>query len=116
MSPGVTGPVKRTVKVKEGETITLQPNVTGQQDRITWLFEKTIIVERYAKGDVHKTNAGRFKDRLQLDNQTAALTIKSVNSDHGGIYELQIGNASTWEFNCSVYSEYLCGPLFMFRS
>lgn len=108
MSSGVTGSVKRTVKVKEGETITLQSDVTGQHNRITWLFEKTIIVESSAKGDIYKTNRGRFKNRLQLDNQTAALTVKSVSSDDEGMYELHIGNASTWEFNCSVYSKYLC--------
>lgn len=104
VSSGVTGSVKRTVKVKEGETITLQSDVTEQHDRITWLFEKTLIVESSDKGDKYKTNTGRFKNRLQLDNQTAALTVKSVSSDDEGMYELHIGNASTWEFNCSVYT------------
>ncbi|XP_076150062.1 CD48 antigen-like isoform X2 [Alosa pseudoharengus] len=108
VSPGVTSAVQHTVRRKEGDTVTLQTQDTGNKDRITWLFEGKMIVESPAtKGDVYKNDTDPFKGRLQLDNQTGALTIRSVNSDDAGIYKLQIlkkGVMSTWEFNFSVYA------------
>ncbi|XP_048107006.1 uncharacterized protein LOC125299669 isoform X2 [Alosa alosa] len=111
VSPGVTGVIQHTVRRKEGDTVTLQTQDTGSKDRITWLFEGKMIVESPAtKGDVYKNDTDPFKGRLQLDNQTGALTIRSVNSDDAGIYKLQIlkkGVMSTWEFNFSVYGNEL---------
>ncbi|XP_062411079.1 CD48 antigen-like [Sardina pilchardus] len=105
--PGVKGAVQHTVRRKEGDTVTLRPEDTGNQERITWLFgEKMIVDSPDTKGDVFKNDTDSFKGRLQLDNQTGALTIKAVNSADAGIYKLQVlkkGVISTWEFDVSVY-------------
>ncbi|XP_052446718.1 uncharacterized protein LOC127988150 [Carassius gibelio] len=85
----------KTVSVMEGETVTLQMNVTEIQtdDLIQWMFGDTVLAE------IHKTAKrfsiydgpdGRFRDRLKLDNQTGSLIITNTRSTDSGRYELKI--------------------------
>ncbi|CAM4659389.1 unnamed protein product [Leuciscus chuanchicus] len=105
---GETDGVK-SVSVKEGESVTLNTDVSEVQreDLIVWRFgDKGILL---AKIDVetNKTSLNeadeRFRDRLKLDQQTGSLTINNTRTTDSGLYELQIiGRESSQRFLLSV--------------
>ncbi|KAL0199143.1 hypothetical protein M9458_007683, partial [Cirrhinus mrigala] len=76
--------------------ITLDTGVSELQrdDQILWRFgsEDTIIAKR--DGDTNKisndADDGRFRDRLQMDDQTGSLTITNAKITDSGVYHLQI--------------------------
>ncbi|XP_048067163.1 uncharacterized protein LOC125280573 isoform X1 [Megalobrama amblycephala] len=81
---------------KEGESITLHPGVNEIQkyDVILWMLspdtllaEIDITIQRISYGEDL-----RFRDRLQLDNQTGSLTITNSRTTDSGVYQLQISN------------------------
>ncbi len=106
-----TGGVK-SVSVMEGESVTLQNDVTELQedDLIVWRFgDKGILL---ANIDVESSETSinvddeRFRERLQL-NQTGSLTIKNTRAEHAGLYEVQIrGRESSQQFLVSVSGEF----------
>ncbi|XP_026100760.1 uncharacterized protein LOC113071682 [Carassius auratus] len=112
---GETGGVK-SVSVMEGDSVTLQNDVTELQedDLIVWRFgDKGILL---ANIDVETNEASinaddeRFRNRLQL-NQTGSLTIKDVRTEHSGLYEVQIrGRESSQQFLVSVIAISDPGP------
>ncbi len=72
----------KTMPVKEGESVTLDPGVIKKpNDVMTWYFNDICIAEvtgdlSYICTDVQCKDAdGRFRDRLKLDHQTGSLTI-----------------------------------------
>uniref|UniRef100_A0A8C1S3U9 Immunoglobulin domain-containing protein n=1 Tax=Cyprinus carpio TaxID=7962 RepID=A0A8C1S3U9_CYPCA len=105
---GETGGVK-SVSVMEGDSVTLQNDVTELQedDLIVWRFgDKGILL---AKIDVETNETSlnvadeRFKERLQLNDQTGSLLIKNTRTEHSGLYEVQIrGSESSRRFLLSV--------------
>ncbi|XP_016116386.1 uncharacterized protein [Sinocyclocheilus grahami] len=111
---GDTDKVK-SVSVTEGDSVTLQINVTEiQTDNllIMWKFgtKKTLIVKiNKATNEISIKDAvldGRFRDRLKLDHQTGSLTITNTRTTHSGVYEVTIsGNTETEiRFNVTVYA------------
>ncbi|XP_058617527.1 SLAM family member 5-like [Onychostoma macrolepis] len=82
----------------EGDSVTLNTDVTELQrdDHILWSFRfnssETRIAEIYKQiisiYDIGENE--RFRDRLQIDNQTGSLTITNINKLHSGLYKLQI--------------------------
>ncbi len=107
-----TGGVK-SVSVMEGDSVTLQNDVTEVQrdDLIVWRFgDKGVLL---AKIDVETNETSinvddeRFKGRLQLD-QTGSLIITDTRTEHAGLYEVQIrGRESSQQFLVSVSGESL---------
>ncbi len=104
----------KTVSVMEGDTVTLQTNVTNipkQNIRyIQWMFgpENTFIVIRFNRGapDIDYFNAERFRDRLQMDSQTGSLTIRNIRTTDSGLYQLQMIKYIPIYFNITVYGGY----------
>ncbi|KAI2646239.1 B-cell antigen receptor complex-associated protein alpha chain [Labeo rohita] len=104
---GETGGVK-SVSVMEGDSVTLQNDVTEVQrdDLIVWRFgDKGVLL---AKIDVETNDTAlnvadeRFRGRLKLD-QTGSLIITNIRTEHTGLYELQIrGRESSQQFLVSV--------------
>uniref|UniRef100_A0A9J7YAH5 Immunoglobulin domain-containing protein n=1 Tax=Cyprinus carpio carpio TaxID=630221 RepID=A0A9J7YAH5_CYPCA len=86
----VSGEMKSET-VKEGESVTLRTGFTEVQiyDFMTWMFGDTIIAE-INKGAQLYDDDERFRDRLQLDNQTGSLTITNCTISNSGLYELNI--------------------------
>ncbi|XP_016355123.1 uncharacterized protein LOC107698586 [Sinocyclocheilus anshuiensis] len=108
---GVSGADGVSVSVMEGDSVTLHTDVeTNQQENIKWYFNNTLIAR--INGNLSDTctdvqcNEGteRFRDRLQLDNQTGSLTIMNINTTHSEKYTLQVIRGSNNEtiFNVTV--------------
>ncbi len=90
---------KKTVPAKERETITLYTGVVNPDDLMIWYFNDTLIAEITGHNkictDVQcKDGDERFRDRLQLDNQTGSLTIMNIRTTDSGLYKLHINSSS----------------------
>ncbi|XP_073669655.1 uncharacterized protein [Paramisgurnus dabryanus] len=111
---GVVGDEVKSVSVMKGDSLTLHSNITEIQtdDQILWRFgpQETLlaqinkaanIVTIYDDDDLD----GRFRDRLQVNNQTGDLTITNITTQHTGLYQLEIrmNRWISYRFNVTVY-------------
>ncbi|XP_067258916.1 uncharacterized protein [Chanodichthys erythropterus] len=109
---GETDGVKsESVSVTEGQSVTLHADSEAHKDALMlWRFgDKGILL---AKIDLETKNTSlneddeRFKDRLELDNQTGSLTITNTRTEHAGLYEVQMrGSESSQRFLLSVNAD-----------
>nr|XP_055074557.1 uncharacterized protein LOC129454092 [Misgurnus anguillicaudatus] len=108
---GVDGVEVKSVSVMEGDSVTLQTNITEilRNDQILWMFgpKETRIAEIYKEIiDMHESNK-TFGDRLKLDSQTGSLTITNITITNSGLYKRTIisnrGNSEK-RFNVTVYA------------
>ncbi|XP_065099452.1 uncharacterized protein [Paramisgurnus dabryanus] len=97
----VFGDEVKSVSVKEGDSLTLHTDFTDTQaDDVTivWTFgpQKSTIakINREPKGNkisiFDDVLDGRFRDRLQLKDQSGDLTITDITTQHTGVYEVEI--------------------------
>ncbi|XDV22776.1 hypothetical protein PO909_027597 [Leuciscus waleckii] len=113
----------KSVSVKEGDSVTLNFNLTEMKDYdvFQWRFgdENTLIAKINKWPDritvYDDVLDGRFRDRLKLDNQTGSLTITNTTTGHAGDYKLLMitgrRRLSSKSFRVSVYdSVHCCGP------
>ncbi|XP_073717897.1 uncharacterized protein [Misgurnus anguillicaudatus] len=111
---GDTDEVKAML-VKQGAYVTLHTHLTEIQknDVILWRFglQKSLIAKINRATSEISINAEvldvRFRDRLQVNNQTGDLTITNITTNHSGLYEMIINSAkgSSYRFNVTVYGE-----------
>ncbi|XP_058616254.1 uncharacterized protein LOC131530149 [Onychostoma macrolepis] len=89
------------VLVLEGDSITLYTYVTTtQQEEILWYFNDTCIAA--ITGDLSRictdvqcnNDTEKFRDILNLENQTGSLTIRNINTADTGVYQLKIFSTS----------------------
>ncbi|XP_077072580.1 uncharacterized protein LOC143723729 [Siphateles boraxobius] len=100
------------ISVKEGESLTVNSDLTEIQDGdwIQWRFENTLIAEINKRDDriavYDYVLDGRFRDRLKLNNQTGSLTITNIRPEHAGDYKLQMSQYgfSLKAFRVSVFA------------
>uniref|UniRef100_A0A8C1PJ01 Immunoglobulin domain-containing protein n=1 Tax=Cyprinus carpio TaxID=7962 RepID=A0A8C1PJ01_CYPCA len=110
---GDTDTVK-SVSVKEGDSVTLQINVTEIQtdDKIDWKLgtNRNLIAKINGKtSKIFDGPDGRFRDRLKLDHQTGSLIITDTRTTDSGLYEVKISSSSsedTHRFNVTVYGKW----------
>ncbi|XP_073717722.1 uncharacterized protein [Misgurnus anguillicaudatus] len=109
---GVFGDEVKSVSVIEGGSVTLYTDITEthREDLIEWRFgDQQDLIARINK----EANAvsiyddvlnGRFRHRLQLNDQTGDLTITNITTQHTGLYTLDIFSRETTKktFNISV--------------
>ncbi|XP_073718442.1 uncharacterized protein [Misgurnus anguillicaudatus] len=108
---GVDGDEVKSVSVMEGDSVTLNTDITEIQrdDQILWMFgpRETRIAEIHKKSiDMYNSNE-IFGDRLNLDSQTGSLIITNITITHTGLYKLQIisnRGTSYKRFNITVYA------------
>ncbi|XP_047671873.1 CD48 antigen-like isoform X2 [Tachysurus fulvidraco] len=102
-----------TLQELEGTTITLNPGITGIQSnaQILWRYgpekEDKTILNSYMHGGVIFTNISEgFKERLQLDRNSGALTIRNISRTDSGVYTFHTlnGRVSSRTFSVSVYA------------
>jgi len=101
----------KSVSVTEGDSVSLNTDVTEVliDDQILWMFgpQETRIAEIHNQ-KIKYFNNERFRDRLQMDNQTGSLTIRNIRSEHTGLYKLTViisRGTSYKRFNVTVYGE-----------
>ncbi|XP_047672022.1 signaling lymphocytic activation molecule-like [Tachysurus fulvidraco] len=102
-----------TLQEVEGTTITLHTGITGIQShaRIQWFYgpeklEEKILNSHVYKGETVTDISERFKERLQLDRISGALTIRNISRTDSGVYLLHVitGRVSSRTFIVSVYA------------
>ncbi len=81
-------------------------------DEIQWRFRGEIIAEiKEGTGQTHDgAAAGRFRDRLQLNDQTGDLTIKNFTAEDEGRYKLKISSSkgnTNWAYSVTITGESL---------
>ncbi|XP_065099563.1 CD48 antigen-like [Paramisgurnus dabryanus] len=98
-----------TLSVMEGESVTLHTNITKLKgtDYLEWWFEETSIAKFKSSdtNNIHNDNDKRFRDRLEINNQNADLTIINIRSEHTGNYEFIINAETTVKkFTLTAYA------------
>ncbi|XP_043078608.1 uncharacterized protein LOC122327362 [Puntigrus tetrazona] len=88
----------KSVSATEGDSVTLESDITKIYDKILWMFEyeDSIIAAINKSGQhfsIYDVLDGRFRDRLKLDHQTGSLTITNITTEHAGVYHLHIFNS-----------------------
>uniref|UniRef100_A0A672KGS5 Ig-like domain-containing protein n=1 Tax=Sinocyclocheilus grahami TaxID=75366 RepID=A0A672KGS5_SINGR len=103
--------VMKSVSVTEGDSVTLNTNVTEVQrdEQILWMFgpKETRIAELYKRSIDMFSSDVTFGDRLQLDSFTGSLTIRNLRSTDAGLYKRQIRSDrenSDKTFDVTVYA------------
>nr|XP_055073032.1 uncharacterized protein LOC129452994 [Misgurnus anguillicaudatus] len=109
---GVFGDEVKSVSVMEGDSLTLHTDTKLKRDLIEWRFgpSKTCIA-KIIKG-LNKISINiddfdvRFRDRLQVNNQTGDLTITNITTQHAGDYKMSISGTHkiSNRFNVTVYA------------
>ncbi|XP_039538674.1 uncharacterized protein LOC120486601 [Pimephales promelas] len=81
-------------EVNKGESVTLDPGVIkNPNDSMKWYFNDILIAEITGDQSQICTDVQckeRFRDRLELDNQTGSLNITHTTNTHSGVYKLLI--------------------------
>ncbi|XP_060771664.1 signaling lymphocytic activation molecule-like [Neoarius graeffei] len=102
-----------TLQEVEGTTITLHTGITGIQSdaQILWLYgpekaERKILNSQVFNGKTVTEISERFKERLQLDRISGALTIRNISRNLSGVYLLHVltEHLSSRTFSVSVYA------------
>nr|XP_055072960.1 natural killer cell receptor 2B4-like [Misgurnus anguillicaudatus] len=116
VSSGVFGDEVKSVSVMEGDSVTLHTDTKlKRDDRIQWVFgvgpQESLIARVNKASNKISIYAdvldGRFRDRLQLNNQTGDLTITNITTQHTGLYQMIIFSGKqkiSYRFNVTVYA------------
>ncbi|XP_048059299.1 uncharacterized protein LOC125275966 isoform X2 [Megalobrama amblycephala] len=97
-----------TMSVMEGESVTLNPDLTKIQGiiQMKWRFRDSPSVIAQIENKIsYPTVSEMFKDRLKLD-PTGSLTITNMRTKHSGLYRLEIDHdtgTSRLNFSVNVY-------------
>ncbi|XP_073721377.1 uncharacterized protein [Misgurnus anguillicaudatus] len=87
-----------SVSVMIGDSVTLYTDADIQMcDFIEWMFgDKRTQIAQISKPDArfvtYDGDDGRFRDRLNLNDQTGSLTIRNTRTEHRGVYEVKISS------------------------
>nr|XP_055073031.1 uncharacterized protein LOC129452993 [Misgurnus anguillicaudatus] len=111
---GVFGDKVKSVSVMEGDSVTLQSYITKLQtdDLILWRFGATNSLIATINKEANKISIfddvldGRFRDRLQVNNQTGDLIITNITTQHTGLYNITISGKQkiSYRVNVIVYA------------
>ncbi|XP_073721606.1 uncharacterized protein [Misgurnus anguillicaudatus] len=103
-----------SVSVMEGDSVTLYTNtVIHKGYLIEWRFGDDHYLIARVNGGTNRVKIysdllnGRFRDRLQVNDQTGDLTVTNIKTQHTGLYQLEIINMgnTTKTFNINVFGD-----------
>ncbi|XP_065099522.1 SLAM family member 5-like [Paramisgurnus dabryanus] len=103
----------KSVSVMEGDSVTLHADTEILSAHlILWRFETNGTLIAKINKDTNKTSIyadvldGRFRDRLQVNNQTGDLIITNITTQHTGLYQLTISGKqkALHTFNVTLYA------------
>nr|XP_055072990.1 uncharacterized protein LOC129452952 [Misgurnus anguillicaudatus] len=101
----------KPMSVMEGDSVTLHADITDlrRDEVIEWSFglqgSRTIVAINKAANKISINPdilGGRFRDRLQINDQTGDLTITNITTQHTGLYKINRGTSS--RFYIKVYA------------
>ncbi|XP_056615213.1 SLAM family member 5-like [Triplophysa dalaica] len=114
---GVFGDEVKSVSVMEGDTVTLYTDAqTQSHDVMEWMFgvqspdEITIAEFNREANFIHfiqSVYTERFKNHVEIDDQTGSLIITNITTQHTGRYKLDISRKPSVlirHFNLTVYA------------
>ncbi|XP_073721485.1 uncharacterized protein [Misgurnus anguillicaudatus] len=111
---GVFGDEVKSVSVMEGGPVTLHIDITEIQSAymILWRFGSPESLIARINREANKISIyddvldGRFRDRLQVNDQTGDLTITDITTNHTGVYEMTISGKqrTSYRFSVTVYA------------
>ncbi|XP_067272601.1 SLAM family member 5-like [Pseudorasbora parva] len=114
MFPSGVCEINESVSVTEGDSVTLNSDLTEVHDGddILWKYaaKNAFIAKIDREANISSTfydvPDGRFRDRLEVDAQTGSLTITNISNEHAGDYQLEISGAklTSKRFRVSVYA------------
>ncbi|XP_051977918.1 SLAM family member 5-like [Xyrauchen texanus] len=89
-----------SVSVMEGDSVTLKNDDTQilRDDLIMWKFGQILIAEINRNNKIklfEKAADGRYRGRIQLDNQTGSLIITNIRTTDSGQYKLTTTSKET---------------------
>ncbi|XP_043085148.1 uncharacterized protein LOC122331712 [Puntigrus tetrazona] len=97
----------KSVSVMEGNSVTLHSDTEIRNNDLTqWRFGGYLIAEIKEMSNITVYDdvlEGRFRDRLQVDEETGSLNITNVRFEHTGFYKQQT-NSFNKVFTLSVYA------------
>uniref|UniRef100_A0A8C1KNC3 Immunoglobulin domain-containing protein n=1 Tax=Cyprinus carpio TaxID=7962 RepID=A0A8C1KNC3_CYPCA len=82
--------------VSEGDSVTLNPDLNETQgfNLIEWRFGgEGSTIARTDGNEISYANDERFRDRLQLNDQTGSLTIKNMKNADSGLYRVTVSSS-----------------------
>ncbi|XP_056615517.1 uncharacterized protein LOC130430426 [Triplophysa dalaica] len=96
---GADGVVRLSAKEGESVTLHINPDEIQNSSDLLWMFndEETFLakIDRETnQTSIPGNNDERFRNRLQMDDQTGSLTITDVRTTDSGLYKLQISSSS----------------------
>ncbi|XP_073717896.1 uncharacterized protein [Misgurnus anguillicaudatus] len=104
----------KSLSVMEGDSVTLHTDITEIQtiDVILWRFGLQKSLKARINGTTSEVSIydddldGRFRDRLQVNNQTGDLIITDITTQHTGLYQINISGKQkiSYRFNVTVYA------------
>ncbi|XP_065099492.1 SLAM family member 5-like [Paramisgurnus dabryanus] len=111
---GVFGDEVKSVSVMEGDSVTLHTNIPEikRDDVMEWRFgRQTSTIAKIING-INQVSIyadvldGRFRHRLQLNDQTGDLIITNITTQHTGDYNVTITSTTeiSYRFNVIVYA------------
>ncbi|KAA0712035.1 hypothetical protein E1301_Tti012770 [Triplophysa tibetana] len=106
---GVFG-VDQSVSVTEGDSVTLQSDVTDIQSYYltSWKFgDDGFTIAQINKDKIIYSDISAFRDRMVLNDQTGSLTITNSRIKHSGLYKMEISNSigtSVKKFHLTVFN------------
>jgi len=97
-----------SVSLMEGDSVTLQTGVakTERDDQILWKFGNQGVLIANLNGIID----AKWKNVIKLNDHTGDLTIRNIQIQHSGDYDLEINNSTTIlhrKFNIAVSGEWL---------
>ncbi|XP_056614114.1 uncharacterized protein LOC130429522 [Triplophysa dalaica] len=114
IAKGVFGDEVKSVSVMEGQNVTLHTDTQLQTDDvILWNYrpKNTVVaIINWKAKSIKLSDDERFRDRLEVNNQTGDLTISDVKTTESGLYTLMINRnneISNKIFNLTVNGNFL---------